>query len=131
METLTFVSGAFVHDGSVQNPGPGQLPAIEILNIDTYTSGVRAVFISYFVQGHGTLAHEYNKRVGNIRFTFTTSGSITNEVVFDETSTLDIGNTSGFTFTASHNGFNAILLANNTNGMDMFLNYEAKAFSII
>ena len=65
-----------------------------------------------------------NKRAGTFRSTWDDN---TSAVVFDETATTDIGNTSGFTLDTSNNGSGTISVrATNNVGSAMTIIYERK-----
>ena len=65
-----------------------------------------------------------NKRAGTLRSTWDDN---TSAVVFDETTTTDIGNTSGFTLNTSNNGSGTISVrATNNVGSTMTIIYERK-----
>jgi hypothetical protein len=52
-------------------------------------------------------------------------------VLLDETSTVDIGDTTDFIFTAAINGSNVELRASNTTGQNMIVIYEVKYLYIV
>jgi len=81
-----------------------------------------AMFVDYVLYDFA----KANKRAGTVRLNWNAS-----QVVLDETSTGDIGNTSGFTFTASNDGTTVKLLASNSVGQTMYLAYEYKLLYIV
>jgi hypothetical protein len=83
------------------------------------TGGFEAVFLDYVVFNSART----NKRTGNFRINF---DLIANAVTFDETSTKDIGNTSGFTLFAEVVGSVMSMKATNNTGQNVQIVYERK-----
>jgi hypothetical protein len=96
--------------------------SVDLILISAGVDSAEAMFIDYVLYD---LAKN-NKRAGNLRLTWNTSTT-----VFDETSTIDIGDTSGFVFTVDNDGGSFELLATNTTGQDMYLIYEYKLLYIV
>jgi hypothetical protein len=96
--------------------------SIDLTLISAGVDSAEAMFIDYVLYD---LAKN-NKRAGNLRLTWNTSTT-----VFDETSTIDIGDTSGFTFTVDNSGGSFELLATNITGQEMYLIYEYKFLYIV
>jgi hypothetical protein len=109
--SVTTTTGSLILDGST-----------DLTLISAGVDSAEAMFIDYVLYD---LAKN-NKRAGNLRLTWNTSTT-----VFDETSTIDIGDTSGFVFTVDNNGSDAKLLATNNVGEDISLIYEYKLLYIV
>ena len=103
--------------GSVIANGASNATIIQV-NVNSF----EAMFIDYILYDFD----RNNKRAGNLRLNWNTS-----EIVFDETSTRDIGDTTGFVFSVDNDGTNAKLQATNTVGLDMYLVYEYKLLYIV
>jgi hypothetical protein len=88
------------------------------------SSGFEAVFLDYVVFDSART----NKRVGNFRINFDLTA---NEVTFDETSTKDIGDTSGFTLFAEVVGSVMSMKAENTTGQNVQIVYERKILYVV
>jgi hypothetical protein len=109
--SLTSASGSVVVNG-----------ASNVTVIQANVNSFEAMFIDYILYDFD----KNNKRAGNLRLNWNTS-----EIVFDETSTRDIGDTTGFVFSVDNDGTNAKLQATNTVGLDMYLVYEYKLLYIV
>ncbi len=109
--SVTTTTSSLVPDGSTN-----------LILISAGADSAEAMFIDYVLYD---LAKN-NKRAGNLRLTWNASTT-----VFDETSTIDIGDTSQFTFTVNNSGGDFELLATNTTGQDMYLIYEYKFLYIV
>jgi hypothetical protein len=117
--------GSLVASGASVTTTTSSLVPDSSTNLTLISLGVdsaEAMFIDYVLYD---LAKN-NKRAGNLRLTWNASTT-----VFDETSTIDIGDTSQFTFTVDNSGGSFELLATNTTGQDMYLIYEYKFLYIV
>jgi hypothetical protein len=109
--TRTGTSGSEVTNGASNS---------EIFSI--VASDFEAVFIEYVVYSFD----RSKKRVGTLRLNWNSS-----QAVLDETSTADIGNTSGLTFSTAINGTDLELRVSNSVGETMYIGYEYKLLYIV
>ena len=109
--SVTTTTSSLVPDGST-----------DLTLISAGVDSAEAMFVDYVLYD---LAKN-NKRAGNLRLTWNTSTT-----VLDETSTIDIGDTSQFIFTVDNSGGSFELLATNTTGQNMYLIYEYKFLYIV
>ncbi len=117
--------GSLVSSGATVITASGSAIASGASNatvIPVTAASFEAMFVDYILYD----LTKANKRAGTLRLNWNSS-----QVVLDETSTGDIGNTSGFTFTASNDGTTVRLLASNSVGQTMYLVYEYKLLYIV
>ena len=143
--TSSLTDSSITDDGSIVKIAVNTVVTGSIINNNvgftstTFTSGssiadaaTNEVLFTIDATVYESLAMEYvifdstraNKRAGTFRSTWDDN---TSAVVFDETATTDIGNTSGFTLDTSNNGSGTISVrATNNVGSAMTIIYERK-----
>ena len=111
VSSVTGASGSAIADG-ISN----------VSLISVLAAGYEAMFVDYIIYD----STKSNKRAGSLRLNWNSS-----QVVLDETSTGDIGDTSGYVFTAAINGSNVQLIASNSTGQTMQIIYQYKLLYIV
>jgi hypothetical protein len=111
VSSVTGASGSAIADG---------ISNVSLISI--LAAGYEAMFVDYIIYD----STKSNKRAGSLRLNWNSS-----QVVLDETSTGDIGNTSGYVFTAAINGSNVQLIASNSTGQTMQIIYQYKLLYIV
>jgi hypothetical protein len=123
---LDFIDlGSVINSYASVTTANGVIISNGVLNASVITSPSatnEAMFVDYVI----TDSARSNKRAGNIRLVYNNS-----QVLLDETSTVDIGDTTDFIFTAAINGSNVELRASNATGQNMIVIYEVKYLYIV